>query len=119
MYRFFNANRFGARVNDCVVRSISLAEGNSWDTTYDKLSQLAKEKGTLLDDVNFVEEYLDERYKRACHRSKIIKDFIKEHPVGIYLITMPNHITCCIDGTLFDTFDCTNREMWCSWEIDR
>lgn len=117
MYRFYNANSKGNFVNDCVVRAISVAEGKSWDTTYRELSAIAQKDGILLDDVNFVEDYLDDRYERVKHISKTIGEFLEEYPKGTYLITMENHITTCIDGVLYDTFDCRNRRMWCAWRV--
>lgn len=117
MYEYYNANAIGNRVNDCVVRAISLAENKSWDETYDELSELAQAEGIILDDVRFVEDYLDKRYKRQCHYSKSVGEFAREFPIGIFLITMENHITCLIDGTIFDTFDCRDRIMRCCWKV--
>ena len=117
MYRFYNANARGNFVNDCVVRAISVAENKSWNEAYKELSILAQEKGTLLDDVEFVEDYLDKRYERQCHHSKTVGEFLTEFPVGTYLITMQGHITVIVDGVLYDTFDCRNRRMWCSWKV--
>ena len=117
MYRFYNANAKGNFVNDCVVRAISVAEGKSWDEAYKELSEIAQKEGILLDDVNFVENYLDKTYKRACHYSKTVGEFIEEYPKGTYLITMQGHITVVIDGVLYDTFDCRDRRMWCSWKV--
>lgn len=119
MYKFYNANAKGKFVNDCVVRAISVAENKSWNESYDELSEIAQQKGTLLDDVNFVEDYLDKRYKRVPHCSKIIGEFIEEYPRGIYLITVEGHITVVVDGILFDTFDCRNRRIWCVWTVPR
>ena len=63
MWKYYNANPEHNNVNDCVVRAISKAEGKSWDKTYQELSKIAQYEGILLDDVDFVEEYLDKRYK--------------------------------------------------------
>ena len=117
MYKFYNANSKGNYVNDCVVRAISVAEGKSWDETYDELSDLAQEQGNILDDVEFVEDYLDKRYDRQCHKSKTVGEFAAEYPVGICLVTMEGHITVVIDGTVFDIFDCRPKRMWCSWKV--
>lgn len=117
MYKYYNANAKGNFVNDCVIRAISVAEGKSWDETYNELSDIAQSEGILLDDVEFVENYLDDRYERVCHYAKTVGEFIEEHPYGVYLITMDGHITVVIDGTLYDTFDCRNRRMFCSWEV--
>lgn len=119
MYKFYNANSRGNFVNDCVVRAISVAEGKTWDETYEELSDIAQHEGILLDDVNFVENYLDERYKRVPHCAKIVGELLEEYPKGVYLITMEGHITVAIDGILYDIFDCRNRRIWCVWEVLR
>ena len=117
MYKFYNANTRGNFVNDCVVRAISVAEGKTWDETYEELSDIAQYEGILLDDVNFVENYLDERYKRVPHCSKTVGELLEEHSQGTYLITMEGHITVAIDGVLYDTFDCRGRRIWCVWKV--
>lgn len=117
MYKFYNANTKGNFVNDCVVRAISVAENKSWNETYEELSDLAQIEGVLLDDVEFVENYLDKRYMRECHYSKSVEEFLEEFPAGTYLVTMKGHITTIIDGVLYDTFDCRDRRMWCAWKV--
>lgn len=119
MYKFHNANARGKFVNDCVVRAISVAEGKSWDETYDELSDIAQDEGNLLDDVNFVEGYLDRRYKRVPHYSVTVGEFAEEYPDGIYLVTMPNHITVIVNGTVLDVFDCRYKIMWSAWKVNR
>lgn len=119
MWKYYNANVLGHSVNDCVVRAISKAQGKTWDETYEELSDIAQLEGILLDDVNFVEEYLDKRYKRTCHYSKTVGEFAKEHKRGTYLITMEGHITVIINGIIYDTFDCSDRRMWCAWTVKR
>lgn len=118
MYRYYNANAKGKFVNDCVIRAISTAERKTWNETYEELSGIAKEQGILLDDVNFVDPLLDSRYERMCYKNKYVGDFVEEHKEGTYLITMGGHITCCIDGAIYDTFDCRNRIMWCAWKVE-
>lgn len=119
MYKFYNANARGNFVNDCVIRAISVAECKSWDETYEELSIIAKHEGNLLDDVNFVEDYLDQRYKRVKHYAKTVGEFIEEYPIGTYLITMEGHITVIRDGVLYDTFDCRNRRIWGVWVVPK
>ncbi|MBR1985109.1 MAG: hypothetical protein IKA31_05135, partial [Clostridia bacterium] len=102
-YKFYNANARGNFVNDCTVRAISVAEGKSWDKTYEELSDIAQRNGIVFDDVRFIDPLLDSRYKRKCYDSKYVGEFAEEHPKGTYLITMNGHITCCKDGTIYDT----------------
>ena len=75
MYKFYNANAKGNFVNDCTIRAISLAEGKSWDETYEELSDIAQHKGIILDDVRFIEPLLDSRYKRMCFKKKVCRGF--------------------------------------------
>ena len=117
MWKYYNSNVLGNSVNDCVVRAISKAQGKTWDETYEELSYIAQKEGILLDDVNFVEKYLDKRYRRTCHYSKTVGEFIQEYNRGTYLITMEGHITVVVDGVLYDTFDCRDRRMWCAWTV--
>ena len=117
MYKYMNANPFNNNIEDCTVRAISVAEGISWDEAYDKLSNSARDLGLMMNSVEAIEEYLDERYKRACHYSKTVGEFLEEHSKGTYLITMQGHITVIIDGILYDTFDCRDKKMWCVWEV--
>ena len=118
-YKFYNANARGNFVTDCTIRAISLAENKTWDDTYEELSIIAQRNGIILDDVNFIEPLLDSRYKRMCFKEKYVGEFIEEHPIGTYLVTMKGHITFIIDGVLYDTFDCRDRIMWCSWKVER
>ena len=117
MYKYYNANSKGNFIDDCVIRAISVAEGKSWNETYEELSILARKKGLLFSNVEFVEDYLDNKYKRTCFKSKQVGEFVKQHPKGVYLITMNGHITCSYYGTIVDTFDCSNRIMKCAWVV--
>ena len=116
-YSFYNANARGNFVNDCTIRAISLAEGKTWDETYRELSLIAQRNGIILDDVNFIDPLLDSRYERVCPEQQYVGEFAEEHPKGTFLITMKGHITCCIDGIIYDTFDCRDRVVWCAWEV--
>lgn len=117
MYKYLNKNKENRYVNDCTVRAISLAERSSWDETYKKLSDLARKQGLMFDSVEFIEDYLDKRYKRQCHYSKTVGEFVEEHSKGTYLITMNGHISVCIDGICYDTFNCLDRVMRCAWKV--
>lgn len=119
MYKYYNNNPANNDIADCFIRATSLAENISWRECQEKLSTLAREQGQMLDNVDFVEEYLDKRYPRECHYSKTVGEFMEEHPSGRFLITMPNHITCVIDGTCYDTFDPTSRIMRCAWRVSK
>lgn len=118
MYQYYNANPQNRQIDDCVVRALSLLSGETWRDMYAELSYLAKKEGYMIDNVEFVENYLDSKYKRECHYSKTLGEFVNEFPKGKYAVTMDNHITAVVDGIVLDTFDPTNRIIRCSWKIE-
>jgi len=121
MFEYYNANPRNRRVNDCTVRAISLATGRSWDETFEELSKFAQIQAIMPDDVTYIDEYLEENFEKICGcKNKIrisVGDFVKEHPTGIYLITMNGHITCCIDGIIYDTFNPKDRFVWGAYKV--
>ena len=122
MYCFYNANPLGRRVNDCTVRAISLATKEDWDKTYRELSEYAQKLATMPDDVIYIDGYLDRRFQKVYEKNKYKKDitveqFARVHPFGVYLITMRGHITCCIDGCIYDTFNPKDRIVWDAYKV--
>lgn len=121
MFKYYNANPRGRRVNDCTIRAIALATGRSWDETYAQLSDFAQAQAIMLDEVLYIDEYLDRHFKQIYSKGNKYKitvgDFVKEHPYGTYLITMNGHITCAIDGIIYDTFNPSDRIAWGVYKI--
>lgn len=117
MYRFYNANSHGNKVNDCTIRAISLATHRTWNETYRELANEARRMGLMMDSIEFIEHYLDTRYKRVCHDSMTVEEFTKKFPRGTYIISMPGHLTTVINGVNYDTFDPASRRIWCSWQV--
>ena len=116
MFRFYNANPKGRRVNDCTVRAISLATDRSWDSTFLQLSDFARAQGIMPDEVEYIDEYLDRHFSNVYSCDSLNKitvgEFVQNHPRGVYLITMSGHITCCVDGVIYDTFDPSMSFVW-------
>lgn len=117
MYKFYNANRLGNFVNDCTIRAISLAENQTWDDTYDKMSDIAQSKGTMMDDSNLIRWYLDSNYKRVPYLPYRVGDVAGEYPDKVLLITMDGHIVCSKYGIIYDSFDCRKRLAEDAWIV--
>lgn len=116
MYRYYNANPLGRKINDCTVRAISLATDQSWDATYNYLSDYAQQEAVMMDDVKYIDKFLDKNFEKIYTNEKgynmTVDDVSKRWYKGTYLITMKNHITCCIDGIIYDTFNPSDRLVW-------
>lgn len=121
MFIYYNANPLGRNVNDCTVRAISLATNKSWDETYEELSKFAQAQAIMVDEVQYIDEYLERHFEKICgckNKYKIsVGDFVQEYSDGIYLITMNGHITCAIDGHIYDTFDPSDRLVWGAYRV--
>lgn len=121
MFKYYNANPFGRRVNDCTVRAISLATDETWSHTYNELSDFARMQGSMFDDVMYIDGYLDARfdkiYEKNDKRHLTVDEFIHLYPVGTYLITMNGHITCCKNGVIYDTFYPGDRFVWDAYKV--
>lgn len=121
MYQYYNNNPLGRHVNDCSVRAIALATGKSWDQTYQELSNYARKQGITFSEVEFIDQHLSEQYKKYCTKQQdkviTIGDFANLKLPGRWLCTMGSHITCVIDGTIYDTFDPSDRFLWCAYYI--
>lgn len=120
MYHYYNANPRGRHVNDCTVRAISLATGKSWDETYRELSHFAQLLCIMPDDVAYIDSYLLDNFEQEyyCKDCEItVGDFLKSRRYGTYLITMSGHITCAIDGIIYDTFDPSNKYIWAAYKV--
>lgn len=117
-YKFYNANAVNRFVPDCVIRSISCATNRSWDSVYDELSDLAQYYGTMFDQRDFVLWYLDSNYERVPYLPLKVGDVAKEYPNNVLLCTMKGHICCIKYGTIYDTFDPSERIVEDAWIVE-
>ena len=117
MYKFYNNNTLGLFENDCTIRAISTATGNSWDDTYEHLSNIARLQGTMMDDKRFIQNYLDERYARIHNLPRTVGEVAGMYSDNILLITMPGHIVCAKYGVVYDSFDCRDEPAEYCWKV--
>lgn len=117
MYKFHNNNSLGLFTNDCSIRALSTATNNTWDDTYEHLSNIARMNGKMMDDKFFIQEYLDNRYTRIEEIPKTVGEVAGMFKDNVLLITMQGHITCSKYGVVYDSFDCRNRIAEYCWIV--
>ena len=107
------------KTEDTNIRAISLATEQTWDDTYIMLSEYGRQQGITFSEVEFINDFLSERYERYCppRKTETVGDFVNLNLPGRWLITMRGHITCVIDGILYDTFDCSDNYIWCIYRV--
>lgn len=119
-FSYYNINPKGERVSDCVTRAITLASGLDYQEVRDKLRYTAKLLNCdklcvccyrhLLDDVL--------KYQRVDCDGYSLGDFADKHPYGVYLVRMNGHISCLIDGTVYDIWDCRDEWLTDAWKVE-
>lgn len=115
MFQYCNLNPRGLRVGDCVVRAISKALDQSWESTYMELSIQGFLMGDLLAANSVWGEYLKgkgfsrEMIPNECPECYCIDDFAAEHHEGAYIVGTGTHATAVIDGVIYDIWDCSGE----------
>jgi len=123
MFKEFNAHPKGIKTTDCVVRAISTSRNTDYNTCRRELNQLKRDWGfTSYKDTKFLYKYFEGNPRlifKAIKGEPRIKgsDFTELHPNGTYIIKMAGHVTCCKDGIILDTWDCSYRSVYTAWEI--
>lgn len=117
MYKYYNANAKNNNVTDCFIRSLSCATGESWDNTFNKISDMAQWNGTTMDNRDFILEYLDRHFQRMPKFNGTIKEASDYFNNNIILVTTLGHIVCSKYGTIYDTFDCSDKRVEYIWRV--
>lgn len=111
MFVFTNPNPVKKLVGDCVIRAISILLNESWEYTYDELSEAGREMYDVLTSNEVWTAYLyDQGFTRTtipdtCPVCYTIKQFCIDHPRGEYLLATGTHVVAVIDGDYYDTWD--------------
>ena len=70
-----------------------------------------------------IDRFLKSMYNYECYKCKgekiTVGELCLKYRNGTYLITMQGHITCMIDGVIYDTWDPRDKYAWAIWKIYR
>lgn len=118
MFQYYNAEPSGERLQDCVIRAISLA----LQTPYERIVELLNMNGEYYscDEISLYcyEKLLENLgYKKRYAYNHKVSDIAQLG--SVVLIRIPGHLTCSIDGVVFDIWDCSDKQADCYWIIDR
>lgn len=116
-YEYYNANPKDKNVGDCVKRSLSKAFDIPYNDVKNELNRIKRELGEKAFNSDAVwREFLNrhnaEYIKFSVHKGHARMDgnqFCSKFPKGRYVLRMAGHLTACVDGTIYDTWDCSNK----------
>ena len=122
MFKRFNPNPDRKQVGDCVIRAVSAALGQDWETTY---AEIALE-GYMLCDMPSANHVWGAYLRRKgfaryvipneCPDCYTVEDFCRDNPKGTFVLSIDGHVVAVQDGCFYDTWDCSDRAVLYYWK---
>lgn len=126
MWIYYNAHPQGKRVGDCVKRAITVAAEMDYKEVARELNRYKKITGAAA----FNSDYNPHKYvENVLHGIKLSfpavrgekrmngERFCREYSKGRYILCMAGHWSCCVDGVIYDTWDCSEKCVYTAYEI--
>lgn len=118
-YKFYNANPLGELEQDCVCRAISGATKIPYYSIKRKLELIGDlfecDKLCVCCYHHLLEKVFGLTPKFA--NGKSVREVAKEFKDKRVIIRIDGHLTCAINGTIYDIWDCTNEIADIFWVI--
>ena len=112
MFEYFNPNpRNSKNIGDCTVRAISKALDISWNNAFIDLVLQAYILADMPSSNAVVNAYLIANGFRkyvidsSCPDCYTVRDFVRDHPKGTYILGTGTHVITVIDGIYYDSWD--------------
>lgn len=111
---------------DCSIRALTKFFGISWVEAFDELVTYARQTQSMINGLDNIKLLMEEKkipyesiYKPKDKKKTTVKDFIKEHKTGNYILYIRvgygTHLVCCSEGKYYDTWDCGDRIVYGYW----
>ena len=126
MFIYYNAHPKQKLVGDCVKRALSKASGKDYREISIALNRYKKSTGAQRFNSNnnwpsFIEQALHGKKMNfpAIKGSARMtgNEFCKKYPKCRYILRMAHHLTACVDGNIYDTWDCTDKCVYKAWKL--
>jgi hypothetical protein len=122
-FKYYQPNPKG-KCGDCVVRAVSKAIREDWETVYTMLCLTGKSLYRMpneRDTYSVVLEKYGFKYHgisnaKGSKRPKV-SEFAGKHK-GIAVLRLANHLVAVEDGYYWDIWDCGNKSLYGYWSLD-
>lgn len=111
MWIKFNPNPMDRNVGDCVIRAICAALDVDWETAFEMTATNAYQMADMPSSNAVLASVLRQHgfYRKAipdsCPDCYTAMEFCEDHPYGIYVLGIGDHVCTVIDGNILDSFD--------------
>ncbi len=123
MYKYLNLHPKDLLIGDCVKRSIAMAANMEYATVQRELNKHKKVTGAKAFNENgnpdsYVKNVLQgEKIVFSKNQNMTGAGFCEEHPKGNYILDMGTHWTACVDGVIYDTWNCSGEQVEYAYKI--
>lgn len=110
-WKYYNPNPKSNLVGDCVIRALSIALDQDWDSTYLGVTEKGYELKDMPSSNAIWTAYLKRKGFKAyvipneCPDCYTVKDFCEDNPKGLFVLATGSHVVTCINGDYYDTWD--------------
>ncbi len=111
-----NLNPKGKKTGDCVIRALALALDKDYYTVYHELYMLSIKLGFIVSDKRVEEKLLlgsgfikHKQPIKPSGRKYLVGEIDKLTKEDVVVISCAHHLTACIKGTIYDTWDCRGK----------
>lgn len=123
-YAYYQPNKKDIKdeYGDCVIRAITKALNMDWLSVFDELVPISREMQAPYNSKVCYESYLKEKgfkyvgiSNKKGSKRPTVKSFAKEHPNGVYVLRVANHIVTVTEGKYYDTWDSGEKSLYGYW----
>ena len=120
MYKYYNPHPKGLSTEDCVKRAIVVVTGMDYSKVQRELNKYKTVTGAKsfnsIKNLRYVEDSL--RAKKITFDSGLTaEEFCRKYPRGRFILDMDEHWSACVDGCIYDTWDCSKEKVNFAYEI--
>lgn len=115
MWREYNPNPTGRKVEDCAIRAVAKALDWDWEKAYATICAYGFAMGDMphsnsvwgavLRENGFVRKSIPE----ACPDCYTADDFATENPHGLFVLGFGRHVATMKDGIIYDSWDSSSE----------
>ena len=125
-FNFYNAHPEGKRVGDCVKRAITFVTKMDYHQVQLELNRYKKVTGAKVFNErkncdSYCENVLKMKKISFPAQSGVARmngySFAKSFPKGRYILNMANPWTACVDGVIYDTWDCRDKCVYTAYQL--
>lgn len=118
-YQYLNVEPNHERLQDCVIRAITLATAIPYDDVVEMLYINGNENNCDEICLSCYEKLLDDfGYIKRNANGLRVGEISFLYPHKVLLIRMEGHLTCSIDGCIYDIWNCTKEVADCYWIVE-